>query len=288
MPPDKFAAVWVSHTSINDFRHCPRAYYLKNIYRDPKTNHKIKVMSPPLALGQAVHEVVESLSILPVEKRFSGLLMDKFDIAWENVSGKKGGFTNDTTEAQYKSRGREMIARVVKNPGPLVNRAVKIKSDLPYYWLSEEDNIILCGKIDWLEYLPATDSIHIIDFKTSKRDEDPESLQLPIYYLLATHCQHRRVSKISYWYLARDDECREMQIPDIAKSEAIIMDFARQMKVARQLRRFKCSHDGCSYCRPFEEVIAGHGEFVYVDSYKADVYILHAQTEELEDMSEIL
>jgi CRISPR/Cas system-associated exonuclease Cas4 (RecB family) len=89
MPRDKYTAVWVSHTSIADFLKCPRAYYLKHVYRDPKTKHKLKLMAPPLALGQSVHEVVESLSQLPREKRFHEPLLVKLDRAWEKVSGKK-------------------------------------------------------------------------------------------------------------------------------------------------------------------------------------------------------
>src|SRR3990167_11448404 len=60
--------------------------------RDPKTNHKISLMAPALALGQAVHEVIESLSIVPIEKRFEESLLTKFDRTWEKVSGQKGGF----------------------------------------------------------------------------------------------------------------------------------------------------------------------------------------------------
>jgi len=42
---EKYGAVWVSHTSINDFKKCPRAYFLKNVYKDPETNKKIKIMT---------------------------------------------------------------------------------------------------------------------------------------------------------------------------------------------------------------------------------------------------
>ena len=90
--PDKYTATWVSHTSISDFLRCPRSYYLKNVYRDPKTNHKVKLMSPSLALGQAVHEVLESLSVLPKHSRFNESLIEKFEKAWSKVTGKKGGF----------------------------------------------------------------------------------------------------------------------------------------------------------------------------------------------------
>src|SRR3990167_6170588 len=79
MPGDKYTAVWVSHSSITDFVNCPRAYFLNNIYRDPVTGHKITVISPPLALGQAIHEVIETLSHLPSEKRFREPLAMRFD-----------------------------------------------------------------------------------------------------------------------------------------------------------------------------------------------------------------
>src|SRR3990167_3796097 len=152
MSPDKFTATWVSHSSIADFLACPKAYYLKNVYKDPKTNHKIQIMTPPLALGSVVHEVIESLSTISTANRFKEPLAPKFKNVWfEKVSGKKGGFFDKDSEEKYYNQGIEMIKRVVDHPGVLANLAVKITMELPYYWLSEPDNIILCGKIDWLE-----------------------------------------------------------------------------------------------------------------------------------------
>ena len=58
MAADKFTATWISHSSISDFLKCPRAYYLKNMYKDPKTGHKIQLMSPPFELGKDVDEVI--------------------------------------------------------------------------------------------------------------------------------------------------------------------------------------------------------------------------------------
>ena len=283
MPPDKYSAVWVSHTSISDFLRCPRAYFLKNVYRDPKNNHKIKLMSPSLALGQAVHEVVESLSVLPKEKRFSEPLLEKFDKVWKKIEGSRGGFHNSDNEYQYKHRGQEMLRRIMNHPGPLTGLSVKIQMDLPYFWLSEEENIILCGKIDWLEYLPETDSVHIIDFKTGKSDEEAESLQLPIYHLLVHHCQKRPVSKASYWYLDRNDELTEKKLPALDEAEKNIMDVALKIKLARQLGRFKCPQgDGCPACRPFEAILKGEAELVCEDNFHYDVYILKNDNEDRE------
>lgn len=280
MAGDKFTAVWVSHTSISDFLNCPRAYYLKNVYRDPKTRHKIKLMSPPLALGQAVHEVIEALSVLPTADRFKESLVVKLEDVWKKVSGKRGGFLSADIEASYKQRGEGMLLRVMKNPGPLANPAVKIKEALPYFWLSEEKNIILCGKIDWLEYLPEIDSVHIIDFKTSKQEEKDDSLQLLIYHLLVTRTQKRPVAKASYWYVDLKDELTPRLLPNLAEGEQKILDIALQVKTARQLERFKCPHDGCKYCEPIEAIIRGEAEFVGVDEYNADVYIMSSSIDE--------
>lgn len=289
---DPYNSVWVSHTSISDFLQCPRAYYLKNVYKDPATKHKIQLMSPPLALGQAVHAVLESLSILPSTERFKESLIAKYDREWQKVSGKKGGFFDAATEEQYKERGRQMLQRVMDHPGPLAGLAVKIKEDLPHYYLSAEEGIILCGKVDWLEYLPDQDAVHIIDFKTSQTEEDAASLQLPIYHLLVHNCQHRKVAKASYWYLGLNEALTPKVLPDLASAETQVLTIAKQIKLARQLDRFRCPHGeaGCRACRSMERILAGDAEFVGENAYHQDIYILprHDQERSLEESSEIL
>ena len=288
MAKDKFTAIWVSHSSISDFLKCPRAYYLNNVYKDPKTGHKITLMQSALALGQAVHDVIESLSILPVEQRFNESLLVKFDSAWKKVSGKKGGFEDEEQESRYKKRGATMLRRIMEHPGPLKNRAVKIHKELPNYWLSEEDNLILCGKVDWLEYLPDKDSVHIIDFKTGKSEEKPNSLQLPIYHLLVHHCQKRKVEKSSFWYLERNNEITPVELPDLQKSHDDVLKIAKKIKVLRQLSHYKCPEDGCSACLPLEKIVRGEGEFVGVNEFsRRDTYILLRNIQE-ENTSSVL
>lgn len=290
MASDKYTAVWLSHSSISAFLECPRSYYLKNMYKDPKTGHKIKIMSPPLALGMAVHEVVESLSELKTDQRFVEPLLDKYERAWRKISGKNGGFFDPDTEYKYKERGRAMIERVIHHPGPVKELAVKINMELPYYWLSEDDNLILCGKIDWLKYLPETDSVEIIDFKTSKNEEGTESLQLPIYNLLVHNCQKRKVDGAWYWYLGINDELTPKELPDLEESRAKVMKIGKQMKLARQLERFVCpeGEGGCRACRPYEMILKGEAEFVGQGEYREDVYVLNKATRNEEEDSKIL
>lgn len=274
---DKYSAVWVSHSSTSDYLKCPRSYFLRNVYKDPKTGHKMTVMTPPLALGQAVHEVIESLATLPVEERLKISLVKRLDPVWLKVTGKKGGFRNYTIESEYRQRAVQMLMNLQEDPGPLLKKAIKIKSDmgLPHYWLSEKEGIILCGKIDWLSYDEETDSVHIIDFKTGKHEEKEDSLQLPIYLLLATNTQTKGITGASYWYLDRDDGIVKKKLPNAKDSYKKVLDVASEIKNARQKNEMVCPRGGCNACRPYERILKGEGEFVGTSDTRQDVYVLN-------------
>jgi len=287
---DTLSAIWLSHSSISDFKSCPRAYYLKNIYRDPRNNHKISLITPALSLGSAVHEVLESLSILPTTERFKTSLIDRFQTAWVKVTGKSGGFENKETERHYKQRGEEMLRRVMAHPGILQEKAIKIKMDIPKYWLSESDNLMLCGKLDWLAYNEVDDSVKVIDFKTGLAEEAPDSLQLPIYYLLAHNCQTKKVKGAAYWYISRDDTPKNLPLPDLDLAYNIVLKIGKEIKLARALNRFKCpkGERGCKHCSPYEKIIQGEATFIGTDDYNRDIYILkNSQNNNLPE-SEIL
>lgn len=229
-------------------------------------------MQPPLALGQAVHDVIESISVLPVEKRFEKPLMEVFEEIWKTVAGEKGGFRNSEEEARYKERGKRMILRIIDNPGPLLEKAVKIRQDLPHYWISQEDNLILCGKIDWLIYREP-DSVYILDFKTGKHDEDDGSLQLPIYTLLVTNCQKRKILGASYWYLDRDSHPMDVELPGLEEAQKNILEIGKQIALARKLNHFVCKKGGCRFCEPMEKIVRGEGKLVGLSMYNQDIYI---------------
>ena len=273
---DRYSAIWLSHSSITDFENCPRAYFLKHVYRDPKTGHKIRLVSAPLTLGQVVHETIEEISALPKEKRFDHPLMTRFDKIWQKFSGPRGGFVNSEIESRYQGRGRNMIARITEHPGPLKKLAVKINLDLPHFWLSEADNLMLCGKIDWLEYLPEEDAVGIIDFKTGKGTEEEDSLQLPIYQLIAQECQERSVKRASFWYLDRQNYPQELDLPDQKETRAKLIKVGKKIRLAHQMNRFLCPQGerGCSHCSSLEVIASGQGQLVGVDDFGYDLYFL--------------
>lgn len=274
----KFKAVWVSHSSMGDFLKCPRLYYLHNVYKDPKTRKKISIVSPAMSLGSAVHATIEPLAKVKAEDRLSLPLLDIYEKEWLKMvgpDGLKGGFKNKDEENEFKERGRKMIERIVANPGPIKNKALRLKDDLPYYFLSEEENIILCGKVDWLQYVEKDDSLHILDFKTGKNEEKEDSLQLPIYLLLLNNLQKRKVSGASYWYLDRDDKPKEVELPDYEKAYKAVYDVALLVNKARAQGQYQCRNGehGCYACRPYEAILKGEMKYVGVGEYGNSLWI---------------
>ncbi|MEK7578700.1 MAG: PD-(D/E)XK nuclease family protein [Patescibacteria group bacterium] len=280
MAQDKYTAIWVSHSSMGDFLKCPRAYYLHNVYKDPKTGRKINIVNPSLSLGQAVHSTLEPLKNIPFNERTKRDLLADFEQAWAKVSGKMGGFKNDAEEFGIKERGKAMIERVIKNPGPIAQKIVRLKEShngmSPNFFLSDEENIILCGVIDWLEYVERDDSIRIIDFKTGKYSENEGSLQLPIYLLLLNALQERKVSGASYWYLDRDDKPVDMTLPDIDEARKKVLAIALQVKEAREKKIYNCPRGdkGCFACKPYEAILRGEANYIGVGDRGQDNYFL--------------
>lgn len=268
--------LWISHTSMRDFLTCPRAYFLRQVYKDPATGKKINIINPALALGNTVHDVLDEISALPVADRFNESLLDRYEKAWERVTGELGGFKDKTEEMVYKARGIVMLQQVIDNPGPLAQKAIKLYSPdtlPPRYMISEEENILLCGKVDWLEYFPEDNSVHIIDFKTGVHDESADSLQLPIYALLVKNCQKRAIKKISYWYLERSDKPAEKILPDFADAHERIMDVALKIKKARADKEFICRQNGCFACKPLEKIVNGQATYIKTSGYQ-DIYVV--------------
>jgi ATP-dependent helicase/DNAse subunit B len=279
MSHDKYSAVWISHSSSGDFLKCPRAYYLHNVYKDPRTRRKINLVSPALSLGSAVHETLEALKEIPLADRLSRDLLLDFEAAWGKVSGKQGGFKDAESEREAKERGCAMIERVRRHWGPIARKTVRLKQHemVPNFYLSEEEDLILCGLIDWIEYVEADDTVRIIDFKTGKYEEAEESLQLPMYLLLLTHLQNRRVSGAAYWYLDRDDEPIEVHLPSVEEAREQVLALARKIKAARERGEFLCPKGTlqCYACRPYELILLGKAEYIGLDEYgKKDNYLL--------------
>ena len=317
---DKYKAVWLSHSSIGDYEKCPRLYYLHDVYKDPKTKRKINITSPYMSLGIAIHNVVEDLKNYKVDDRKKILtekniilnqekLLENFEIEFAKVSGKKGGFTSEEQEKEFKNRGVKMVQNVIADPKLLLNKTVSTKSYytgdmLPNFYISQEENIILCGNIDWIEYnepekIPLNPlfqkegrgTISVVDFKTGKNEEKENSMQLPIYKILLESLQNKwKVVNGKYWYLESGvvitkeiDEDKIKQVKEkIIKIGVEIRDKKLTWSGSDWLwnenfeNNFACKNgkEGCLHCKSYEKILAGEAEYLGVDMYKKDLYFI--------------
>jgi len=269
-----FGATWISHSTITDFEKCPRLYWLRNVYKDPVVGKKVQIVNPYLTLGMAVHDTIEQIRYLPREVRFEKPLTHIFEEVWVNCEGEMGGFKNTDEEKDFKTRGYEMVKRVENNPGPLKNLsiALKAKGEVVSSMLLTED-IVLCGNVDWVEVL-GDGSLHIIDFKTGKNEEKTDSLQLPIYLLLAAaFSPHRPVTKLSYWYLNKSDLPAEVSMPNMEGVWEQLKTTGESMRNAKNAypAGIPCPYKGCRYCKEYDSILKGEAKRVGFDRIREKI-----------------
>ncbi len=266
-------AIFLSHTSLNDFTNCPRAYYLKNVYRDPEHGFRLQIASPNISLGAVVHDVAKWY-LEDLDKPSLVSAEDKFRSLWWKFHGKRGGFASDEEEAVFGKRGLSMVANFIKNAGRLGKMAPF--ANFPKYPLSNK--IILTGNMDFVGELP-DGTLLVIDFKTGVKDEkDP--IQLYIYAILSENYYQKPVTKASYWYLDREDTPREIILEPTEKTLDWLKEKGLQIQEAIEKNEWVCPEGEslCRHCRNYQAIIEGKGEFMFTDhAFKKEVYYLAPQ-----------
>lgn len=263
----------MSNTSLNDFLSCPRAYYLKNVYRNPKTGYRIQVASPYISLGATVHDSIKWF-LENADKPSLLKLSDQFRNFWWKYHGKRGGFASKEDEAVFGQRGLKMLENFLENHAKLEKMVQFAK--FPKYPLVE--NVILTGNLDYVGQLPEG-SLHVIDFKTGTKDED-SPLQLYIYAILAENHYGKEVGRMSFWYLDRDSEPKEVVLEPLEKTLEWLIEKGKEVKQALAENKWVCKNgdEMCRDCRDYQAILDVKGEFMFSDhAYKKDVYYLKSE-----------
>jgi ATP-dependent helicase/DNAse subunit B len=148
--------------------------------------------------------------------------------------------------------------------------------------------VILCGLVDWVEYMDKDDSLRVIDFKTGKHDEKEDSFQLPIYKILVESLQKRKVKSGAYWYLRKDKFPTEIELvdEDVEEIKSQILKIGIDIKQRKQDNKFECKYktetgESCFDCRDFEMIknfdegnVVPQVEYLGVGEYKQDLYLM--------------
>lgn len=261
-------ALFISYTGIKDYLKCPRAYYLKNVYRDPKTGYRIQVVSPYMTLGALVHDAIKWY--LQMQGQVSkDQLMEKYRNFWLKYRGKRGGFATREDEASFGKRGLKMLDNFYDNAKDL-EKSLKADDFLKF---KIDETTFLLGKIDFLGEMP-DGSIHVLDFKTGSKDEE-DSLQLYIYAILVESNLQKPVTKISYWYLDRDSNPKEAVLDSLDKKLDWVREKCQEIKTAIEQDSWVCIKDPnlCRDCQSYQAILEGKGELQFADNdFKKMVY----------------
>jgi hypothetical protein len=201
------------------------------------------------------------------------------------------------TKNQSRSEDAEALHLLSRELSSLTNFA-RIGSQGGAIYLSEKENIILCGLVDWVEYLEENNLLRVIDFKTGLKDEKDDSMQLPIYKVLVESLQKRPVDSGAYWYLDRDKFYKVKEIPDedVELVKEKLLEIGKQIKKKKTAKtpkevesNFKCKYsengEGCKYCREVEMIYqfdkgllstdnAPLVKYLGVGEYKQDLYFV--------------
>lgn len=263
-------ALWVSYTALKDFLKCPRSYYLKNRYRNPKTGNRLQIASAPMTLGSLVHDAIkwylQTNRVASLED-----VVKKFRNHWLKYQGKRGGFRSREEEGGFGKRGLQMLDNFYKN------REILEKNTPAYDFLRFmlDEKIVLNGKLDFLGERP-DGSLHIVDFKSGSKDEE-DSTQLHTYAILAESNFQKPISKISYWYLDRDSAPKEAVLDSLEDHLEYLKEKAQEIKKAIEKNEWICkkSPELCFDCQDYQAILDGKGEFQFSDEeFKKDVYFL--------------
>ncbi|MCL5018903.1 MAG: PD-(D/E)XK nuclease family protein [Patescibacteria group bacterium] len=263
-------ALFISHTGLKDFLNCPRAYFLKNRFKNPKTGYRMQIVSAPMTLGSLVHDAIKWY-LQTGRTASKDDVIKKYRNHWLKYRGKKGGFKDIEEEAVFGKKGLQMIDNFFENLSGLEPNLAEY--DFLKYLIDE--GIILNGKLDFIGILP-DGSLHVLDFKTGTKDED-DPLQLHLYAILAESNFQKPVSKVSYWYLEREDAPREAVLDGLEEKIEWVKAKALEVKKAISENNWVCiKKEGlCRECKNYQAIIEGKGEFLFSDvNYKKDMYFL--------------
>ena len=209
-----------SPSKLSLFSKCPKAYHFS--YLDPiysKMKKRLKKLPENIwsfnTLGRAVHNAITLFFHLPAKQRKFNCLKAYLEKTWRSEVmprqnpplGKWGGFSSTQEEREQYRQALQML----KNFTKLIDDSLQIhylptknldRSIDDYLQLIKplNDSYDISGKFDLIAKFN-DDSLHIIDFKTGKRN-DEDIFQLRFYKLLAEENFKKPVTRASYYFLS--------------------------------------------------------------------------------------
>ncbi len=254
-----------SFSKLKLFDKCKKQYYFN--YLDKEIAPIKKELKKPRdykTKGSAVHDAITLFYYLPEKERTFKNLKECLKKAWFSEKnpdkkpplGELGGFSDLNHERKTYKESLELLGNFFKmsdsNPSLFLLPTEKIKDSFCDYEdliTSLNNNFSISGKFDRIDKLE-DNSLKIIDFKTSKNNQD--FFQLKFYKLLAELNFKKKVKKVAFYYL-RNKKIKKFDVSDTGKQKI-------KKGVLSKIRKIKSSKKFppqpsrlCDYC-DFREV----------------------------------
>lgn len=254
-----------SPSKLGLFSQCPRAYhftYLDPIYSPMKNQlrrlpHNIWSFH---TLGKAVHNAITLFYHSPLEQRTEDQLKEYLKKTWTSEAqwnkkpplGKWGGFTTIEEERDIYRQAILMLKNFYKiaeiEPKIEFLPTEDFRKSIDDYQrmitpLNQDYDI--SGKFDLITR-GDDDFLHVVDFKTGKREEE-NYFQLRFYKLLAENNFKKPVKRASFYFLKTGNK-REFDL-DQEKTEDIEKEILEKIKEIKSTKNFKTKPSKlCKFC----------------------------------------
>jgi len=249
-----------SFSKLNKFKKCPLDYYF--YYLDPEWK-RYKKPKDYKTKGQAVHGAITLFYHLPQKERTFESLKNCLLRAWfsetnpskEPPLGELGGFRSLSHERKTYFDSLKLLKRFFDlgelEPPIFYLPTKEVKDSFnDYKELIKPLNsqFSISGKFDRIDKLE-DGSLRIIDFKTSKKNQD--QFQLIFYKLLAELNFKKLVKTVSFYYLNRG-EIVDLETSNVEQDE-IKNQVLKKIKKIENSKEFPPQFSGlCTHCDFFE------------------------------------
>ncbi len=227
----------LSPYSISVYEQCPRRY--KHQYVD-RLGPKYKKPQPWLTMGSHVHSTLTRfMRDVSVEERTVSTIESLLRRNWR---WNREGFADIEQEREYGERALAQLRWFASTQ----------ETDIKPFMLERfheapvGENVVLMGRIDRIDR-QEDGSLHVIDYKTGKVPENPDTFQLLQYAVILTKTLTYPVTKASYLYL-EDGEWRTFSIDpiDVQKTRGAVLAIAKRIERDAEYRETVGSL--CKYC----------------------------------------
>jgi len=175
----------VSPERLRTFRRCKLRYRYQYVDRLPGRAR------PEDALGALVHAALHDFfRYVPPSERDEERLITVLDDKWQALARRPAGGESlrERAEAQLRLFAREEDLSVQ----PLALEA--------HFQVLLSESVALMGRVDRVDQEP-DGSLHVIDYKTGPRPEEPDVEQLHLYAIMVARMLSHPLRRASYYYL---------------------------------------------------------------------------------------